>query len=64
MPRLKPLTRAEKETILEMCSIAEANYDLALMNDPIAGEGDYECWTKTDFERAAAIARKMVTHDE
>lgn len=54
------LTKAEKELICTMCSIAEANHDVAQMNDPVRGEGDYEGWTDADFKLADTIHDKLL----
>jgi hypothetical protein len=53
------LTKAEKDLICTMCSIAESNYAVAQMSDPVRGEGDYEGWTEADFKRADAIFDKL-----
>ncbi|MGH2505999.1 MAG: hypothetical protein ACRDHZ_01040 [Ktedonobacteraceae bacterium] len=53
------LTEAEKDLIATMCCIAEANYEVAQMSDPVRGEGDYEGWTEADFKRADAIYNKL-----
>jgi hypothetical protein len=53
------LTEAEKDLITTMCNIAESNYEVAQMNDPVRGEGDYEGWTEADFKRADAIFKKL-----
>lgn len=53
------LTEAEKDLICDMCAHAEAAYDVALLNDPVRGEGDYEGWTEADFKRADAIFKKL-----
>jgi hypothetical protein len=55
----KRLTKAEKELICDMCMIAEANGDIARLNDPVRGEGDYEGWTEADFSRADSIFGKL-----
>jgi hypothetical protein len=57
------LTKKEKELICTMCNIAESNGDVAEMNDG-HGQGDYEGWTREDFERADAIYSKLVNYKE
>jgi hypothetical protein len=52
------LTKAEKDLICTMCNIAEANADLAELNDG-KGDGDYEGWTMEDFKRAERIGEKL-----
>jgi hypothetical protein len=64
MNRTKALTTAEKSTISTMCDIAAQHRKQTERGLTYVGTGDYELWTEADFERAAAIARKMVGIDE
>lgn len=58
------LTKKEKELICTMCNIAEANGELAEMNEDGHGEGDYEGWTREDFKRADAVFSKLADYRE